>query len=62
MKKPITFIVTSNKGGSGKTPVSINLALWGHSQEPPLKVLIIDINHTNQDRYQAMKHLLQIVS
>ncbi|MHA1636406.1 MAG: hypothetical protein ACTSUB_00180 [Candidatus Thorarchaeota archaeon] len=57
MKRPITFIVTSNKGGSGKTPVSINLALWGLSQEPPLKVLIVDINHTNQDLYQAMKHL-----
>lgn len=57
MKKPTTFIVTSNKGGSGKTPLSINLAIWGLSQNPPLKVLIVDINHTNQDLYQAMQHL-----
>ncbi len=57
MKIPITLIVTSNKGGSGKTPLSINLAIWGLSQNPPLKVLIVDINHTNQDLYQAMQHL-----
>lgn len=58
MKKPTTFIVTSNKGGSGKTPLSINLALWGLSQNPPLKTLVIDINHTNQDLYQSMQHLV----
>ncbi|MFW9908220.1 MAG: hypothetical protein ACFFEF_06565 [Candidatus Thorarchaeota archaeon] len=57
MKKPITFIVTSNKGGSGKTPLSICAAIWGLSQSPPLRVLVVDINHTNQDLYQAMQHL-----
>jgi len=58
VKRPNTFIVTSNKGGSGKTPLSINLAIWALSQNPPLKVLIVDINHTNQDLYQAMRHLV----
>ena len=58
MKKPITFIVTSNKGGRGKNQLSINLAIWGLSQNPPIQVLIIDINHTNQDLYQAMRHLI----
>jgi hypothetical protein len=57
MKKPMTMIVTSNKGGSGKTPISLNLAVWGLSQNPPLKVLVIDINHTNQDLFQAMQNL-----
>ncbi len=57
MKRPLTAIVTSNKGGSGKTPISLNLAVWGLSQKPPLKVLVIDINHTNQDLFQAMQHL-----
>ena len=57
MKKPLTVIVTSNKGGSGKTPISLNLAVWGLSQDPPMKVLVIDINHTNQDLFQAMQHL-----
>lgn len=57
MKKPLTVIVTSNKGGSGKTPISINIATWALSQETPWKVLICDINHTNQDCFQAMQHL-----
>ncbi|MGY5852210.1 MAG: hypothetical protein RTU92_01430 [Candidatus Thorarchaeota archaeon] len=57
MKKPLTMIVTSNKGGSGKTPISINLATWALTQSPPLKVLLIDINHTNQDLFQAMQHI-----
>ncbi|MFX0108488.1 MAG: hypothetical protein ACFE7R_09410, partial [Candidatus Hodarchaeota archaeon] len=57
MKKPLTVVVTSNKGGSGKTPMSINLATWGLSQSPSWKVLIIDINHTNQDLFQAMQHV-----
>lgn len=57
MYRPITVIVTSNKGGSGKTPIAINLAIWGLSQNPPLKVLVVDINHTNQDFFQAMQHI-----
>ncbi len=57
MKRPKTIVVTSNKGGSGKTPITINIAAWGLSQDPPLKVLAIDINHTNQDLFQAMRHL-----
>ncbi len=54
---PQTVIVSSNKGGSGKTPISIALAIWGLSQDPPLRVLAIDINHTNQDLFQALKDL-----
>lgn len=57
MKRPVTIIVTSNKGGSGKTPIAINIAAWGLSQHRPLKVLAIDINHTNQDLFQALQHL-----
>ncbi len=57
MMKPVTIFVTSNKGGSGKTPISINIAAWALMQDPPLKVLGIDINHTNQDFFQAMSHL-----
>jgi hypothetical protein len=58
LKEPVTIIVTSNKGGSGKTPIAINIATWGLSQEPPLRVLAIDINHTNQDLFQALQHLV----
>ncbi len=57
MNKPITFIVTSNKGGSGKTPVAVNIALWALSQSPSKRVLVIDINHVNQDFFNAMQHL-----
>ncbi len=57
MKKPKIIIVTSNKGGSGKTPISINIVAWALSQSPPLRVLVIDINHTNQDLFQAMQHI-----
>ncbi len=57
IKTPQTIIVTSNKGGSGKTPLSIALATWAISQDPPLRVLAIDINHTNQDFFQALKDL-----
>jgi len=57
LKKPKTIIVTSNKGGSGKTPISINIVTWALSQKPPLKVLIVDINHTNQDLFQAMQSI-----
>ena len=59
MSGPMTFIVTSNKGGSGKTPMSINLVLWALSRQPALRVLAIDINHTNQDLFQALSHLSQ---
>ncbi len=62
MKTPFTFIVTSNKGGSGKTPVAINLVMWALSQRPPKKVLVVDINHVNQDFFNAMKHLKHGVS
>ncbi|MHA1770601.1 MAG: hypothetical protein ACTSXS_03245, partial [Candidatus Thorarchaeota archaeon] len=54
---PQTIIVTSNKGGSGKTPLSIALTAWALSQDPPLRVLAVDINHTNQDLFQALKDL-----
>ncbi|MBD3407782.1 MAG: hypothetical protein GF411_16810 [Candidatus Lokiarchaeota archaeon] len=57
MKKPKTVIVTSNKGGSGKSPMSVNLAVWALSRPKPWKVLAIDINHTNQDFFQSMQHL-----
>ena len=57
MEKPLTIIVTSNKGGSGKTPISINIAVWALSKATPWKVLVVDINHTNQDFFQAMQHL-----
>ncbi|NHJ13647.1 MAG: ParA family protein [Candidatus Thorarchaeota archaeon] len=57
MEKPLTVIITSNKGGSGKTPISINVATWALSKKTPWKVLVVDINHTNQDFFQAMQHL-----
>jgi hypothetical protein len=57
MKKPLIMIVTSNKGGSGKTPISINLVTWALTQSPPWKVMVIDINHVNQDFFQSMQHL-----
>ncbi len=57
LDKPQTIIVTSNKGGSGKTPLCIALVLWALTRKPPLRVLAVDINHTNQDLFQALRNL-----
>ncbi len=57
IKTPQTVIVTSNKGGSGKTPLAIALVMWALSRSPPLRVLAVDINHTNQDLFQALRDL-----
>ncbi len=58
MNRPMTMIITSNKGGSGKTPVAINIVLWALSRQPAWNVLAIDINHTNQDLFQALQHIV----
>ncbi len=58
MRRPMTIIVTANKGGSGKTPIAINLVIWALSRQPSWRVLAIDINHTNQDLFQALQHVV----
>ncbi len=57
MGRPQTVIVTSNKGGSGKTPLAVALVTWALSRTPPLKVLAVDINHTNQDLFQSLRDI-----
>ncbi|NWF96468.1 MAG: hypothetical protein HXY34_10050 [Candidatus Thorarchaeota archaeon] len=57
MREPMTIVVTSNKGGSGKTPIGISTVIWALSKQQPWRVLAIDINHTNQDLFQALSHL-----